>query len=126
VNEVNVGDRVLYSPCEDTHHLDRDSSGDLLWHHVHGDGPRKGQALELKGTLTCDEGGTLRTAAGHKVIPHCCRHYWPAVVEAVHEDGTCDLTIRHPNGCATLYYPRVKQDADRAPHTFHLPNEQGE
>lgn len=123
---VKQGDRVLYVPHED-HHLDADRNGDPVWEFEHardGPGRRKGDTARRLGRLSRDGGGTLLTEVGnHPVRPVRPLRPWGATVRAAHEDGTADLDVSHPNGCATLHYDRVPRGDPCRPHSFHTPEE---
>lgn len=116
---VTVGSKVLYVP-EAEFALDRDRDGRTCWLFAYEEGDRRPFPDKDVGTLTRQQ-GRLISQQGKGVAPSGPRYFWPGVVAAANEDGTCELDVRHPNGCATLHLPGRKLDQDgKRPGTFHL------
>jgi hypothetical protein len=132
---VQVGEAVLYYPHED-HALDGGGCYFHWHHHCPKDGKRQfreGQRLLTVGDgdlvhqgllangLQRDDAGQLQTRHGdHPVRPGPARQPWPATVLAVHEDGTADLDIRHPDG-SRREYGRLAFTLTGQPHCWSLP-----
>lgn len=123
-----VGDKVLYVPhiC---HAKDKIHDGTYSW------------ALAWKDEETGNVGDPMtsheiKARLGYinrlgRMKPPIAKHHhlihlgpqvtWPAVISAVHDDGTCDLEISHPHGGVTLSYAGLQEDkAGKIPHTWHV------
>lgn len=87
------------------------SEGDLVdWSKVGEINPKNAGHRDPPGQ-EWDAGAHLLTQAGAmRMRPGKPKLFWKATVTAVNPDGSCDLSIKHPNGFVTLIVP------DRAAH----------
>jgi hypothetical protein len=128
---VAVGDKVWYVPAW-CHHLDRSPKGVRVWEFRHTQDSknfRKGDPVDW-GTVGAASilnrhpaTGQLVTLNGYIVEPGEPFEDWPAVVTAVHPDGSADLEITHPFGGITMEYPKRKHDTEGDFDTFHVEGE---
>lgn len=133
---VQPGDTVLYTPDE-CHALDTDGRGGLLFEFAHhcpkegsrtcrdgqrvftvADGETVSQALLALGFQRAPDGQLQTRNGDYPIRAVRPKAPWPAVVLAVHADGTADLDVAHPDG-SRRGCPRVPAGAPGESHTWH-------
>jgi hypothetical protein len=135
MSTIKAGDGVLYVPGHE-YHLDRDGRGNLLFHFHHDEGHpalgiHRGDVADVRAAQTqagakqplVRVGGRLLTAAGHPVVPGNPLRPWKARVVQVNADGSADLAVEHPHGCAVLGLPARR--LRRLDLVSESPNEDG-
>lgn len=123
--EVKADDRVLWVPGIDRAH-DRGGSGEYAWVWQN---TKTGEELDARhmGALHRLDPAKIDSPLVNEKDQICApvrpRKAYEGVVRAVRPDGSADLDIRDPNGCATMHHDAVAHNPGKAPDTFHLPEE---
>lgn len=128
---THVGDEVWYVPHYEAHHLDLASVPGVgfapLFHFKHsedatvrGQYHRKGDRItNLRRVWRHKDGRLMMEDPGAPIEHDGPRYYWKATVTKVHDDGTIDIDLRHPQGTHNLQYYKLKVDLECGSHTWH-------